>query len=74
MDGGRFVAKSKEKEARDGGLRMELARKMGLVGFDVLWLGESALGRGEGGSRKQKACNSDKNCNSQEQTKALVVY
>ena len=49
---------------------MELARKMGLVGFDVLWLGESALGRGEGGSRKRKACNSDKNCNSQEQTKA----
>jgi hypothetical protein len=40
------VAKSKEKEARDGGVRMELTRKMGLVGFNVLWLGESGAWQG----------------------------
>jgi hypothetical protein len=46
VDGGRFVAKSRAKEARDGGVRMELTRKMGLVGIDVSRPGDNCALQG----------------------------
>ena len=42
---GCWYTASRKKEARNGGVYMELSEKMGLVGFDVLGQGESGAWR-----------------------------